>query len=75
MTTKEIVDSIMSRQDAMSPSEVYRLLGINSNAFANQMKRGIKTVKLFARVLRVLGYRIVVVPEKTEMSDEWFEVE
>ena len=75
MTTKEIVDRIMSAPGAPVPSEVYRRLGVNSNTFANQIERGVKTVKLFSRLLHALGYRIVVIPERTDSEPEWFDVD
>lgn len=75
MTTKQIVDSIMSKSGAPVPSEVYGRLGVNSNVFANQMKRGIKTVRLLSKVLRVLGYRMIVVPIDVETKQDWFDID
>ena len=75
MDTKEVVDAIMSRNDAPCFAELCHRLGVNSNTFANQVKRGVKTVKLFSRILNALGYRIVVVPERTESEPEWFDID
>ena len=75
MTTKEIVDEIMACPDAPCFAELCHRLGVNSNTFANQVKRGVKTVRLFSRIVKVLGYRIVVVPERTESESDWFDVD
>ena len=75
MTTKEIVDELMDGRNAPCFTEICHRLGLSSNTFANQVKRGVKTVRLFSRIVRVLGHRIVVVPERTKSEPDWFDVD
>jgi len=77
MTGREIVKAIMVRQNKTN-AEVADMLGISQAAIWDRLNnKKVKDIPLSTlnEMVRVLGYKICIVPRDQRISDEGFKVE
>lgn len=77
MTGKEIVKSIMEKQ-SVSNAEIAHRLSVKPTAMwdrLNNNKTKDLNVSLLSSMVRVLGYKIQIVPINKQLPDGGFEVE
>ena len=74
MKTNEIIRELMEK-DGVRFNRFAETLGLKPNALASRMKRGNFSTDVLGGMLRVFGYKIVLVPENTKIKDGWYEVE
>ena len=77
MTSKEIVNNLM-RAQGVSNAEMAAKLNLTQAALwdrLNPKKTNNMTVKKFNEMLKMLDYKIVVVPRKTRLPEGGFEVD
>lgn len=77
MTSKEIVNNLM-RAQGVSNAEMAAKLTLTQAALwdrLNPKKTNNMTVKKFNEMLKMLDYKIVVVPRKTRLPEGGFEVD
>ena len=77
MTGREIVKDIMNRQEK-SNAEVADMLGISQAAIWDRLNnKKVKDIPLSTlnEMVRVLGYKICILPRDHRISDEGYKVE
>ena len=76
MTSKELIKTLMTEHD-ITNAEMAKTLGITQAALwdrLNQKKSDNTTVAKLGDMLSVMGYKIVVVPDKTPIPEGGYEV-
>lgn len=74
MKTNEIIRVLMGKTGTRN-IDLAEKVAVAPNALANRLNRGNFSTDVLNGMLRVLGYKIVLVPKDTELQDGWFEVE
>lgn len=74
MTALEALKEIMSGKEVKQATLAKRL-NITSATLCERLKQKNVSVKVLHSMLRVLDYKIVLVPADERMKDEWYEVE
>lgn len=77
MTSKEIISTLM-RMQGVTNAEMAARLGITQAALwdrLNQRKTDNMTIKKFSEMLEILGYKVVVIPKKSHISESDIEID
>ena len=74
MKSNEIIREMMDR-NKMRGIDFAKELGVMPNTLANRMNRGVMNTSVLNKMLKIFGYKIVAVPDDTEISDGWYEIE
>ncbi|MBC8534556.1 helix-turn-helix domain-containing protein [Yeguia hominis] len=77
MTSKEIISTLM-RMQSVTNAEMAARLGITQAALwdrLNQRKTDNMTIKKFSEMLEILGYKVVVIPKKSYISESDIEID
>lgn len=75
MTGMEVVRAIMKIKD-VTVGMLAKRLGLNSSsAMSMRFKQKNISVSLLSEMMKVMDYKVVVVPSNTRMQSDWFEVE
>ena len=74
MIAMEAVKEIMKRKE-VRPSTLYEALGIKSNVLSERFKQKNVSVSKLNEMVRLMDYRIVLVPSDKPLDDDCIEVE
>ena len=74
MIAMKAVKEIMKRKE-MRPSTLYESLGIKSNVLSERFKQKNVSVTKLNEMLRLMDYKIVVVPRDRRVPEGGFEIE
>ena len=74
MIAMEAVKEIMKRKE-MRPSTLYEALGIKSNVLSERFKQKNVSVSKLNEMVRLMDYRVVLVPSDKPLDDDCIEVE
>lgn len=74
MIAMEAVKEIMKRKE-VRPSTLYEALGIKSNVLSEQFKQKNVSVSKLNEMVRLMDYRVVLVPSDKPLDDDCIEVE
>lgn len=74
MIAMEAVKEIMKRKE-MRPSTISEALGIKSNVLSERFKQKNVSVSKLNEMVRVMDYRVVLVPSDKPLDDDCIEVE
>jgi len=74
MIAMEAVKEIMKRKE-VRPSTLYEALGIKSNVLSERFKQKNVSVSKLNEMVRLMDYRVVLVPSDKSLDDDCIEVE
>lgn len=74
MTAMEAVKEVMKIRD-VRPAVLADRLGIKSNVLSERFKQKNVSVSKLNEMLRLMDYKVVIVPRGTRLPDDGFEVE
>ena len=74
MIAMEAVKGIMKRKE-VRPSTLYEALGIKSNVLSERFKQKNVSVSKLNEMVRLMDYRVVLVPSDKPLDDDCIEVE
>lgn len=74
MIAMEAVKEIMKRKEVI-PSTLYEALGIKSNVLSERFKQKNVSVSKLNEMVRLMDYRVVLVPSDKPLDDDCIEVE
>lgn len=74
MIAMEAVKEIMKRKE-VRPSTLYEALGIKSNVLSERFKQKNVSVSKLNEMVRLMDYRVVLVPSDKPLDDDCIEVE
>ena len=74
MIAMEAVKEIMKRKE-VRPSTLYEALGIKSNVLSERFKQKNVSVSKLNEMIRLMDYRVVLVPSDKPLDDDCIEVE
>lgn len=74
MKTNEIIREMMGK-NGMRPIDMADKLGVGATALANRLNRGVMNTSVLNQMMKLFGYKIVLVPDGTKMEDGWYEIE
>ena len=74
MIAMEAVKEIMKRKE-VRPSTLYEALGIKSNVLSERFKQKNVSVSKLNEMVRLMDYRVVLVPSNKPLDDDCIEVE
>ena len=74
MITMEAVKEIMKRKE-VRPSTISEALGIKSNVLSERFKQKNVSVSKLNEMVRLMDYRVVLVPSNKPLDDDCIEVE
>ena len=74
MITMEAVKEIMKRKE-VRPSTISEALGIKSNVLSERFKQKNVSVSKLNEMVRLMDYRVVLVPSDKPLDDDCIEVE
>lgn len=74
MKAMEAIRAIMERK-GIKFSVLMDRLGLKSNTLANRLSRDNITVSKLSETVRMVDYKIVLVPRDTRMNPDWYEIE
>lgn len=74
MKTNEIIRGMMSK-NGMRAVDLAEKLGVGTTALANRLNRGVMSTSVLSQMMEIFGYKIVLVPDDTEIRDGWYEIE
>ena len=74
MIAMEAVKEIMKRKE-VRPSTLYEALGIKSNVLSERFKQKNVSVSKLNEMVRLMNYRVVLVPSDKPLDDDCIEVE
>lgn len=74
MLAMEAVKKIMQIKD-IRPSELYNKLGIKSNIYSGRMKQKNPSTGLLNEMVAPMGYKVVIVPDNTQLPENSFTIE
>ena len=77
MLAKAVVKAIMGSK-SIGPSKMAEMLGCIRQTISDRLGTG-KSVSMgtdkLDEMVRVLGYKVIVVPQEVEMKDGWYEID
>lgn len=74
MIAMEAVKEIMKRKE-VRPSTLYEALGIKSNVLSERFKQKNVSVSKLNEMVKLMDYRVVLVPSDKPLDDDCIEVE
>lgn len=74
MIAMEAVKEIMKRKE-VRPSTLYEALGIKSNVLSERFKQKNVSVSKLNEMVRLMDYRVVLVPSDKSLDNDCIEVE
>lgn len=74
MKTNEAVRNVMKDKD-IGVNQMARMLGKSSRLVSERLSQENISVLKLQEMLRLLDYKIVIVPQKTRLSDGEYEIE
>ena len=74
MKANEAVRDIM-KVKGVRPVDLRKRLGLESNTLAGRLNQSNLSVDKLNEMLRVMDYKLVIVPRDARMGSEWYEVE
>lgn len=75
MKPNEIIKSLMRQSGFTNQSLADKLGKSHASAISNPLSRtnGMRT-DTFLEMIGAMGYRVVVIPDESNLNDDWFEV-
>ena len=74
MKANEAVRDIM-KVKGVRPVDLRKRLGLESNTLAGRLNQSNLSVDKLNEMLRVMDYKLVIVPSDARIGSEWYEVE
>ena len=73
MKPNEIIRNIIE-ENGLKYSFIASKLNINRTTLHQRLVQNNISINKLNEILKILKFKIIIVPENTEMKDEWFEV-
>ena len=74
MNTKQALKNVLWTKK-VSQQEVAKKLGTLQQAVSKRINMQKPSVKVISELLRACGYKMVFVPEETDLKADWFEID
>ncbi len=74
MKTAEAVKGILKAQKVTQVTLAYRL-GVSKAVINARFRQDNISIRVLNEMLKVLDYKIVIVPRETKLKEDWYEVE